>query len=89
MNIDKVRAKTGPRGGKLLGKTKTGKPVYEQLHGRDYPDFSAKDHKDAAQLHEDSYYKTRGSKRDNHYKAKDSHDVEAYIIKNRSKQKTN
>lgn len=41
-------------GGKLLGKTKSGKPVYAYKAANDYKDFSIQDHIDAADIHYNS-----------------------------------
>ena len=41
----------GSRGGKVIGHTKSGKPIYETKHPGLYGDFNAKDHADAAEAH--------------------------------------
>lgn len=43
----------GSRGGKVIGHTKTGKPIYENKHPRDYKDFSSTDHSDAGKIHDE------------------------------------
>lgn len=47
----KIAGETGPRGGKIIGKTRSGKPVYETKKGHEYKEFSLGDHKDAATIH--------------------------------------
>jgi len=48
----------GSRGGKIIGHTKSGKPVYlknnSQFHADHYRKFNADDHEDAADLHSKS-----------------------------------
>lgn len=43
----------GSKGGKVIGHTKSGKPIYESLDAKheNYKNFTSKDHKDAALLH--------------------------------------
>lgn len=47
----------GSRGGKVIGHTKSGKPIYEGKMGQDeiYRDYSEQDHFDAADLHKKEY----------------------------------
>ena len=45
-------AETGPRGGNIIGKTESGKPIYESRGNKNHKDFTKKDHLDAAQVHE-------------------------------------
>lgn len=42
----------GSRGGKIIGHTKSGKPVYASKSANEYSDFSKDDHKDASNLHD-------------------------------------
>jgi len=58
----------GSRGGKIIGHTKSGKPVYEDKSGHHsiYKDFTPQDHEDAIELHSkknheyhSSWYKIR------------------------------
>ncbi len=42
----------GSRGGKVIGRTKTGKPIYMNHNHPSHGDFNAGDHKDAAKHHE-------------------------------------
>lgn len=48
---DLIEKAEGARGGKVIGHTKSGKPVYANKEASTYTDFSSKDHKDAAELH--------------------------------------
>lgn len=41
----------GSRGGKIIGHTKSGKPVYEDKKAHDYKGFSYEDHADAGKIH--------------------------------------
>lgn len=43
----------GSKGGKVIGHTKSGKPVYESKHADHYTDFSRQDHADAKNLHKE------------------------------------
>ena len=47
----KISAETGPRGGKIIGKTKSGKPIYDSADHPSHKDFSIQDHRDAANKH--------------------------------------
>ena len=58
----------GSKGGKVVGHTKSGKPIYDNKHANDYKDFSSADHKDAANHHREVAKKIRnhfGSGKDN------------------------
>ena len=48
----KIAAETGPRGGKIIGKTKSGKPIYDTANHSAHKDFSKEDHADAQAAHE-------------------------------------
>jgi hypothetical protein len=41
----------GSRGGKVIGHTKSGKPIYDTFEHEGHKDFNAQDHKDAADKH--------------------------------------
>jgi hypothetical protein len=49
-----MKAGEGSRGGKILGHTKSGKPIYSHKYPKDknYEHFTAQDHKDAFHAHE-------------------------------------
>lgn len=44
-------AETGPRGGNIIGKTKSGKPIYDEANHPGHKDFSKDDHEEAVQAH--------------------------------------
>lgn len=46
-------AETGPRGGKIIGKTRSGKPIYDSHGHSAHKGFSHADHADAAVAHLD------------------------------------
>jgi hypothetical protein len=48
----RLGAEFGPRGGHIIGKTKSGKPIYETFEHPAHKAFSDNDHHDAASLHE-------------------------------------
>ncbi len=57
-NLIKAKGE-GSRGGKIIGHTKSGKPVYQTKgasHEESYGKFTAQDHKDAANLHNEEAY---------------------------------
>ena len=41
----------GSRGGKIIGHTKSGKPIYENKKAHTYKDFTEQDHRDASETH--------------------------------------
>lgn len=49
---NRLGAETGPRGGKVIGKTKSGKAIYDTPEHPHHKNFSTQDHYDAAQTHE-------------------------------------
>lgn len=51
-NEHKQAAEEGPRGGKIIGKTRSGKPIYDSHGNRNHKGFTKKDHLDAAQHHQ-------------------------------------
>ena len=55
LSADYIEKSEGSRGGKVIGHTKSGKPVYEGKHPREYShkEFSPKDHKDASKIHDE------------------------------------
>ena len=48
----RLASEIGPHGGKIIGRTESGKPIYDKHDHAAHKDFSAKDHKDASQLHQ-------------------------------------
>lgn len=49
--LEKASKGEGSKGGKIIGHTKSGKPVYQSKSGHDCKDFSEEDHRDAARFH--------------------------------------
>lgn len=45
----------GTRGGKIIGHTKSGKPIYDNNHANNYKDFTSQDHSDAEDEHLKKY----------------------------------
>jgi hypothetical protein len=45
---DLIKSGEGSRGGKVIGHTKSGKPIYDQHNHPAHAGFNAKDHRDAA-----------------------------------------
>jgi hypothetical protein len=52
----------GSRGGKVIGKTRSGKPIYDSHDHKGHAGFSKDDHKDAAKLHDDLGFKAAVAK---------------------------
>lgn len=50
--VDLIKAGEGSKGGKVIGHTKSGKPIYESHSHPDHANFSKEDHADAAAEHE-------------------------------------
>lgn len=50
-SLEQRLAEIGTRGGKIIGKTKSGKPIYEDATNVAHTGFSAGDHKDAMNAH--------------------------------------
>jgi hypothetical protein len=50
-DIEKGSKGEGSRGGKVIGHTKSGKPIYDHFDHKSHKDFTKKDHNDAAKLH--------------------------------------
>lgn len=48
---DLEKSGEGARGGKVIGHTKSGKPIYEKSTHKEHGDFTSADHADAAELH--------------------------------------
>ena len=93
--LDLLKGGEGSKGGKVIGHTKSGKPVYEKheaLH-QNYSSFSAKDHDDASEIHS----KEQKNKMKNQYpepgaighsERKNSHKIQAHSIRNPIKNKS-
>jgi|GEM_PF-2317661 len=53
MNTDIEKGGEGSRGGKIIGHTRSGKPIYERKNAKHESTFTSADHKDAAYAHLD------------------------------------
>lgn len=49
----------GSRGGKVIGHTKSGNPIYDTFDHSEHKNFTKEDHRDAADIHE-QYYEKKG-----------------------------
>lgn len=72
----------GSRGGKVIGHTKSGKPIYENANHEGHKNFTIAEHNDAIDLHQkprDDYHKNMYStdddkkKNDHHYEQQKEH----------------
>ncbi len=52
-DLAKRLAEVGPRGGKIIGRTRSGKPIYEHKDHSEHNSFDRMDHLDAATLHKE------------------------------------
>ena len=68
---DLVKSGEGSRGGKIIGHTSSGKPIYENHNHPDHANFDSNDHKDAADAHLNKWKKV---KKIMHAKAAEFHD---------------
>lgn len=61
---DSIAKAEGARGGKVIGHTKSGKPIYESANHEAHKNFSIAEHDDAIKVHEkvrDDYHKNNNS----------------------------
>jgi len=73
----------GSRGGKIIGHTKSGKPVYENRNAMAEKKYTSKDHDDASYAHLDHNKKTEGKRNEHHTSEFDRHhDTSQYKKKN-------
>lgn len=65
---DIIKGGEGSRGGKVIGHTKSGKPIYANKDYDKYSDFNEHDHNDASEIHttEKNKYKRNSKKHDDH-----------------------
>lgn len=54
---DLLEKAEGSRGGKVIGHTKSGKPIYDTFEHSGHKDFSRKEHIEAAHKHAENYHK--------------------------------
>ncbi len=52
-SLELSKAGEGSKGGKVIGHTRSGKPVYANKSAHEYSDFSKEDHEDARRHHFD------------------------------------
>lgn len=50
-NADEILKAEGSRGGKIIGHTRSGKPIYASMAGKDHKNLTHEDHRDATELH--------------------------------------
>jgi len=51
--VEIVKGGEGSKGGKIIGHTRSGKPIYEHFHAKEYKGFNKQDHFDAADAHDE------------------------------------
>ena len=82
----------GSKGGKIIGHTQSGKPIYFDKKPADYKDFNKKDHYNASQIHEmesENYTPSEGTegwKSDHHMDMASDHENYAEAMPKKSKQ---
>jgi hypothetical protein len=73
------KAGEGSKGGKIIGHTKSGKPIYDTFNHPAHKDFTKEDHRDAATIFDDKEHKAGRNaggdytERDKHRKNADFH----------------
>ena len=70
----------GSKGGKIIGHTRSGKPIYDKGGHENYKEFNKEDHKDASDIHMSIVSEMPGWKR------KDSKGQESKLLKHHKKQ---
>lgn len=71
-DLDIIKGGEGSKGGKVIGHTKSGKPIYESATHASHRNFTSGEHKEAIDLHE-SKIKTDKGNETTHYNQIDSH----------------
>lgn len=72
-----IEKSEGARGGHVIGHTKSGKPVYGNIHASEHKNFTSKDHEDAALLHKNIKLKSTNKKtQDKHHLSQLAHEEE-------------
>lgn len=72
----------GSKGGKIIGHTKSGKPIYDKANHTSHSNFSKQDHKDAANTHDRFIVREENAK--HHTKQFDAHVTAATGMKENS-----
>ena len=74
MDLNKAGKGEGSKGGKVIGHTKSGKPIYENANHPAHKNFTMNDHDDARKMHIAKMEGTKQSeKKDNHWEQANSH----------------
>lgn len=50
-NVDELTKAEGSRGGKIIGHTGSGKPIYDSANHPSHKNFTSEDHRDASAIH--------------------------------------
>lgn len=82
---DLNKAGEGSRGGKVIGHTSSGKPIYADHFPEHYSNFSKKDHLDAAEVHGETY---DGNRKEHHNQVADAHERWANDMYENKKEKS-
>jgi hypothetical protein len=75
----------GSKGGKIIGHTKSGKPIYDRFNHPAHKDFTKEDHRDAGKVHDELHQKhsdlseEKFSKRDKYNKNIDAGEMDEVI----------
>lgn len=84
-NIEIVKAGAGSRGGRVIGTTKSGKPIYDNVNHPNHKSFSKEDHQDAINAHKslntryndiqaNAHKERMGNKESNKVESKEAHE---------------
>jgi len=80
--LERKLAAKGPRGGEIIGKTESGKPIYERHDHPKHNSFDASDHMDAYDAHMDAANsaKSKAEKKKHESQAR-KHEYESHKIR--------
>lgn len=76
--IDIKKSGEGSRGGKIIGHTTTGKPIYESHSHESHKNFSKQEHLDAAKFHKENKNNFRKEQKENESKTSSLKDEEMF-----------
>lgn len=85
---DIEKAGEGSKGGKVIGHTKSGKPIYANFNHDSHKEFTSQDHMDASDAHmkrEDGTENERDEASASHYRKTDEYKAELAERKKRAK----
>lgn len=68
-----IKGGEGSRGGKVIGHTRSGKPIYEHFNHPEHKTFSREDHSDAFETHKKIGKNLKDKQKDFHYKQMEEH----------------